>query len=69
MGSFLQYSLSCFRWTVRAETLSIFIKSYRELRKLFTQSIESGGLDSSTRARMIGCLSQMKDSGFLYGIS
>ena len=60
--------LSTTRWTVRAECMKRIIDNYEPLLQLWEQCLEEK-LDQDTKARIIGCKSQMESFYFFFGLN
>ena len=60
--------LSVTRWTVKATTYLKILKNYDPLMKLWDIS-QQDPLDRETRARIIGCRTQMESFNFFYGLN
>ena len=52
-------SLCATRWTVKAKSLNSIKTNYKQILKLYDQSLEEGISNSETRAKIIGNQSQM----------
>lgn len=55
------------RWTVRAKCFKKILENYQALLELWEQSLAEQ-LDSDTKARIIGCKSQMESFKFYFGL-
>ena len=55
------------RWTVRAKCFKKILENYQALLELWEQSFAEQ-LDSDTKARIIGCKSQMESFKFYFGL-
>ena len=60
--------LSTTRWTVRAECMKRIIDNYEPLLQLWEQCLKEK-LDQDTKARIIGCKSQMESFYFFFGLN
>jgi len=60
--------MSTTRWTVRAECMKRIIDNYETLLKLWDECLEEK-LDQETKARIIGCKSQMESFYFFFGLN
>ena len=59
--------LSTIRWTVRAQCMKRLIDNYESLLQLWAECLEEK-LDQETKARNVGCKSQMESFYFLLGV-
>ncbi|XP_066927281.1 zinc finger MYM-type protein 1-like [Clytia hemisphaerica] len=60
--------LSTTRWTVRAECMKRIIDNYESLLLLWDECLKEK-LDQETKARIIGCKSQMRSFNFYFGLT
>jgi len=60
--------LSTMRWTVPAECMKRVIDNYESLLQLWEEYLEEK-LDQETKARIVGCKSQMESFYFFFGIN
>ena len=56
------------RWTVRAKCYQKIIDIYDKIIELLDFSLKEGNLNTEVKGRVIGCLRQMKEFDFYYGL-
>ena len=56
------------RWTVRAKCYQKIIDIYDKITELLDFSLKEGNLNTEVKGRVIGCLKQMKEFDFYYGL-
>ena len=61
-------SLCATRWTVKAKSLNSIKTNYKQILKLYDQSLEEGISNSETRAKIIGNQSQMYTFDFYFSM-